>query len=147
MAVTNKNSEQFVLELYKGEHDLETNSLKFILMNDTFVFNPATHSNYAAISASEIATGNGYTVKDKAVVVTGIAITNNVIVVSCESPVWTATDGAIPAVAACCVINDSHANDTVVCCCEFGASYSTAQDKQFQINYSNGLTKGTPNPA
>ena len=147
MAVTNKNSEQFVLELYKGEHDLEAHSLKFILMNDSFVFNPETHSNYAAISASEIATGGGYTKKTKAVVVTGIAISDGVVVVSCESPVWTATTGGIPAVAACCVINDTHANDTVICCCEFGAAYTTADTKQFQINYSNGLTKGTPNPA
>lgn len=147
MAVTNKNSEQFVLELYRGEHDLENDSLKFILMNSSFVFNPATHATYADISASEIATGGGYTQKTKAVSVTGIAIASNVIVVSCESPVWTATTGGIPAVSACCVINDTHATETVVCCCEFGASYSTADTKQFQVNYSNGLTKGTPNPA
>ena len=145
MAITNKNSEQFILELYTAEHDFGTDAFKFILMNSAFVFNPATHATYADISASEIATGAGYTQKTEALTTVAVAIVSNEIVVTCDSPVWTATAGGIPAVSACCVINDTHATETVVCCCEFGATYTTADGQQFQINYSNGLTKGTPN--
>lgn len=146
MAVTNKNSEQFVLELFRAEHNLLTDSLVFCLMNDSFVFDPATHSTYSDISTSEIAGTNGYTQKTKAVTISGIAVTNGIVVVSCDNPTWTAAGGAIENTAACCVVNTTHANETVVCCCEFGAAYATADTKQFQINFVNGLTQGTPNP-
>jgi len=147
MAVTNKVSNQFVLESLKGEHNFSSHSFKACLMDDAFVFNPATHSTYAEISSDEIATGYGYTQKTKAITISSVALDGNNALISCDSPVWTATGGAIPATAACCIINDSHTNDTVVCCCEFGVAYATAEDKQFQINFSNGLAEGIPNPA
>ncbi len=147
MAVTNKNSNQFILELYRKEHDLVNDNLVFCLMNDTFIFNPATHSTYALISASEIATGFGYTQKTKAMENQAVAIVGGVIVLTCDNPTWTAAGGPIPDNTACCIINTSHVNETVVCCCEYGAIYSTADGKQFQINFSNGYSKGTPNPA
>jgi len=43
------------------EIDMNSDSFKIALMNTSFAFNPATHANWADVSANEIASGNGYT--------------------------------------------------------------------------------------
>lgn len=60
---------------------------------------------------------------------------------------WTASGDAIETCKACAIINDTHANDTVICCIEFGANYATAADTSLAINLANGLIKFTANPA
>jgi hypothetical protein len=147
MAVTCKYSNQFVLELFKKEHNVESDSLVFCLMAPGFIFDPATHSTYADISASEISAGNGYTQKDKAVANASAALDAGVVVVSCDNPVWTASGGPIADLASCCVVNTSHLNETVMCCIEFGVTFSTADTKEFEIDCSNGIASATPNPA
>lgn len=45
--------------------DFANDSFKIILMQSGFVFNKDTHHGYADVSASELATGNGYTANTK----------------------------------------------------------------------------------
>ena len=139
MAVTRTMGYQFLTEEALGEHDLNaTDTILICLMKTTFTFNPATHSTYADISADEIATGYGYTQKTK-VLTTGVTETATGATVSSNNPSWTASGGDLPAVGSAIVINDSHTNDTVICCIDFGADYTTADGTVFQIDFTNGL--------
>lgn len=147
MAVTNKFSEQVILELVRKEHDLENDTLKAALMTTGFTFDPATDSTWADVSASEISGGNGYTSGGQTLSSVAASISSNVIQIDCDNISWTASTGPIADCVACVVYNSSHASDTIVCCIEYGATYSTAEDTTHLIDTSNGLAKLTPNPS
>ena len=148
MPVTHKVSNLFPQELYKKQHDVENDSLVVCLMETGFVFDPATHSVYADISADEIATGNGYTQATKAISTVAVTEDSNGDALITADPVqWTASGGSIPAQCAAVIINDTHANKTILGCVEYGASYTTADGTIFEISFANGLFKGVPNPA
>ena len=70
-----KVCQNFLYLMAKGDVDLDTDSLIIILMDTGFVYSRATHHEYADVSASELATGNGYTQKTKAMA--GISISRN----------------------------------------------------------------------
>jgi hypothetical protein len=144
MAVTAKYSEQYLLERFRGEHDVESHTLTAILMEVGFVFDPATHSNYAAISANEIATGYGYTQKTKDLSNVEAAIVSGNADVVADDITWTASEGAIESCVACCIINNSHASETVICCIEFGVTYATPTGTQLTIPLSNGFLRSQP---
>ncbi len=147
MAVTHKKSEQYTKELHLGEHDIETHDLVVILLDNTFPgFNPATHSIYTDISGYELATGGGYTQLDKSITTVSVDIVDNKVLVTGDNVSWTATTGGIPETIAAAIINNTHANKTVISCIEFGAGYTTADGTVFQINFANGIFRGTPNP-
>lgn len=124
---------------------LETDSLKAILMDTTFAFDPDTHGTYADISAHEIATGFGYTQKTKELANVAVAYDNatNKTLITADNLTWTASGGSIPAVGAMCIIDDDDASDTVVLCIDFGADYTTASGTIFQVNFTNGVAKAT----
>jgi hypothetical protein len=144
MAVTVSFSEQFLLELYRGEHDVESDTLTAVLMEVGFVFDPETHATYADISANEIATGNGYTQKSKNLSTVAAAIAAGNIDVTADDISWTASSGAIESCVACCIINNTHASETVVCCIEFGATYATPDTTVLTIPLSGGFLRATP---
>jgi hypothetical protein len=139
MAVVRTMGYQFMTEEADKGHDLAADSLIICLMNTAFAFNPATHSTYADISASEIATGFGYTQKTKELANVAVTETATGCTVSCDSPSWTAAAGDFPAVGSAVVINDTHGNDTVILCIDFGADYTTTDGTIFQIDFTNGL--------
>jgi len=147
MAVTCKFSEQFILETYSGEHDVTSDSLKCILLDTSFTgYDPETMADYSDISANEIATGYGYTQKTLELTTVAASIVSNKPTITCDDVSWTATGGAIEACIAMAIINDTHASDTIVCCLEFGATYTPAQDTTFKIGLTNGLAEATVNP-
>jgi len=140
MAVTKTMGYQFLKEEADGEHDLTgAISLKIVLMTPAFAFNPATHSQYSDISASEIATGYGYTQKTKELENITNVETASGSTVGCDNVTWTASAGAIATTGSACIINDTHGNDTVICCIDFGADYSTTDGTLLQIDFTNGI--------
>ena len=144
MAATNGYSEQFILELYRKEHDVENDSLVCCLMKPAFVFDPATDATWADVSADEIAAGNGYLSKTEVLANVAASIVAGVIKIDCDDPAWTAGGGAIASAGGMIVINDSHGSDTVVCNIDFDATYDPATGTTFQVSCTNGLLKGTP---
>lgn len=148
MAITCKVSNQFVDESAKNEHDLVADSLVAILLNTSFgPFDPATHGQYSAISANEIATGGGYTQKTTVLTTVSLDQTTNVITLNADNLTWTASGDNIEATLACAIINDTHVNDTVICCIEFGANYQATDGTSLTINLADGLIQWTANPA
>lgn len=152
MAVVTTFSHQFLEEVVKGEHDVTTDTLKCILLDANFAFDPDVHATYSDCVAGsgsgeglgtgvEIDNGNGYTTGGKTLTTVTVSIDASAdkVDIDADNITWTATGGAIPEVGAAVVYNNSHASKTVIMAIDFGANYVTAQDKLFQLNFSNGL--------
>jgi hypothetical protein len=147
MAITCKVSNQFNEEYSKGEHDLVNDSLVAILLDTSYTtFDPTSDSTYSDIYANEIATGNGYTQKTKTLTTVSLDQAAGVITLNADNISWTASGGSIEATKACAIINDTHSNDTVVCCIEFGANYTATDGTTLTLNLSSGLFEVTANP-
>jgi hypothetical protein len=89
--------------------DFANDSFKIVLMQSGFVFNKDTHHGYADISASELATGNGYTANTKTLA--GVAVTEDDTDDRCEvtwnNVTWTAAGGAIGPTPGAIIYDDS----------------------------------------
>lgn len=92
-------------------------------------------------SEDEITAGNGYTAGGQTLnnVSASIDTTNSEVDIAADNLSWTASSGAIATTGACIIWNDTHANDTVVKCIDYGADYDTADGKVFQVNMSSGF--------
>jgi len=141
MAVTGEYSELYLEERNRGEHDLESNTLTAILMDTAFTFDPATHLTYADISANEIATGFGYTQKTKDLTTVAVANVAGEIITTADDISWTAAAGAIETSSACCIINNTHATETVICCIDFGVNMAVPDGTILTIPLSGGFLK------
>jgi len=109
---------------------------------DTVVDNGATWEAWSYnTSEDEISAGNGYTAGGQAVsnISASLDTTNSEVDIAADNVTWTATGGAMATTGATIFWNDSHANDTVVKCIDYGADYDTAEDKLFQVNFSSGF--------
>ena len=95
MASTVANKVKFLLA--SKIIDFANDSFKIILMQSGFTFNKDTHHGYADVSASELATGNGYTANTKTL--SGVTVTEDDTDDRCEitwsNVTWTASGGAI----------------------------------------------------
>ena len=128
-------SNHFMFHLMSGDVDFDADSFKIILMDTGFVFDIDNHSDYADVSASELATGNGYTANTKALA--GVAVTqddgDNRTEVTWNNVVWTASGGAIGPVAGAIIIDDTVANDPVVGYIDFATERNQADGGAFTI--------------
>ena len=95
MATSASNKLKFLLA--SKVIDFANDSFKIILMDTGFTFNKDTHHGYADVSASELATGSGYTQDTKTLA--GVAVTEDDTDDRCEvtwsNVTWTASGGAI----------------------------------------------------
>lgn len=141
MAATVQNSMQFLQEMLKGEHNLETDNIKVALMNPSFSFDPNVHGTWADCSANEIDAGNGYTAGGQALATVGVSIntTDDRVELTAGNPSWTANAGTIATTGSAIVYNDTHINKTTILHIQFTATYDTPDGKIFQINLSDGL--------
>jgi len=126
MAVTVTHSNHYHYQLLSGNIDYGTDAIKIILMNTTFTFDKDAHATLAAVTASQIATGNGYTQDSKTL--TTVAVTeddvNDKAYVTCDDPSWTASGGDIGPFGAAILYDDTTADDTVIGCVDFGVDYT-----------------------
>lgn len=135
---TAQHSLQFLQEAQQGEHDVLSHALVVVLLTSSFSFDPATHATYADISAYELPEGNGYSQKSKVLNVDGISQdgTNSRVVVSCTNPSWEVSGESWTDLQYAAVINDSHANDTLVTCINFETVYSLDPGTPFQVDFA-----------
>ncbi len=115
--------------------DFANDSFKIILMATGYVFDQDSHSYYADISSSELATGNGYTQNDK--VLTGVIVTeddtDNRTEITWDDPNWTASGGNIGPTPGAIIIDDSVASDPVVGYIDFTTERTQASGGIFTI--------------
>lgn len=118
----------FRVLLAQGAVDFDGDTFKAIAMKEGFVFNPATHDLYADVSASEQATGYGYTAGG--VTLTGVSIVQNDTAaradITWNNITWTASGGDVGPLAGVIIYDDTVTNDPIVGYINFGGSYTVA---------------------
>lgn len=94
--------------------DFANDSFKIILMASGFVFDKDAHHAYADVSASELATGYGYTRDTKTL--TGVALTeddtNDRLSVTWSNVTWTASGGNIGPTPGAIIYDDTPTTPT-----------------------------------
>lgn len=127
-------SNRWKFELFKGTIDGDTDVFKIILMQTGFTYNRVTHGLYADVSASELATGSGYTAGGATL--GGQAVsqddTLNKGKLSFSNATWTATGGSIIASGAI-IYDDTHASDVIVGYIDFAGDQTTLDGGVFTI--------------
>lgn len=111
--------------------DFSADSFKIILMASGFVFNADTHHGYADVSASELATGYGYTRNTKTL--SGVAVTeddtNDRCSVTWSNVTWTASGGAIGPTPGAIIFDDTVTTptaDPIIGYIDFGGEQTQA---------------------
>ena len=121
--MSTKVVQNFLYLMAKGEIDLDSDSLIWILMTTGFSYTQATHHEYADVSGSELATGYGYTQKTKTAA--GISISRDdtlyKLSVTWSNPQWTASGGSIGPSPGAFLLDDSVTDDPLVMYVDFGS--------------------------
>ena len=107
MTTTPSNKIAYLLATKKI--DFSADSFKIILMASGYVFDRDTHHAYADVSASELATGYGYTRNTKTLA--GVAVTeddtDNRTEVTWTNASWTASGGSIGPTPGAIIFDDT----------------------------------------
>jgi hypothetical protein len=111
--------------------DFANDSFKIILMDTGFTFNKDTHHAYSDVSASELATGNGYTRDTKTL--SGVSVTeddtDDRTEVTWSNVTWTASGGSIGPTPGAIIYDDTVAAPTanpIVGYIDFGGDQTQA---------------------
>lgn len=130
MATTVSNKIKYLLA--KKAIDFSADSFKIILMQSGFTFNKDTHHGYADVSASELATGNGYTANTKTLA--GVAVTeddtDDRTEVTWSNVTWTASGGSIGPSPGAIIFDDTVTTptaDPIVQYIDFGGDQTQAE--------------------
>lgn len=111
-----------------GSINFSSDSFKIILMQSGFTFNKDTHHAYADVSASELATGNGYTANTKTL--GGETITeddtDDRTEITWPNVTWTASGGPIGPTPGAIIFDDTEASDSIVGYIDFGGDQTQA---------------------
>lgn len=142
MAVTFNKYDEFVLNVFEGDIDADTDTWEVALMNTTHVFTQ-THDRFSNVSANQIATGNGYTQADGAgagKTLSSVAVTQTGGVMEFDSAdvSWSAVGGSIVASDAV-VFSGTAVNDLLGWSIDFDGEQTAGAGTTFLITvHDNG---------
>lgn len=119
--------DQFVEDLIKGIHDFDADTYKVALSNTL----PTAGATYAAIAATEIAAGNGYTAGGNALTLTSVEQTAGVLNAIFQDSTFTAT-GAFAQFRYAYVYNVT--KSALVCWFDYGAAIDMANLESFVVD-------------
>ncbi len=141
MAVTYNAYDTF-LELM-GDNTIDMDGDTFgITLHNAYTFS-AAHDEYADVSASEIATGNGYTQVTETLASVTWGQTGGTVVFDAANVTWSASGGSIGPATDAIVDSDTSTNDKLIFNIDFGASETAADASDFQINWNaSGIFTG-----
>lgn len=132
-------SNHYKYQLQNGNIDWGNDSYKIILMATGFTFDIDADATYSDISASELATGNGYTQNTKtlgAATVTEDDTNDRSEVTFAGSPnvQWTASGGSIGPSPGAAIFDDTTSDDTVVGYIDFGSDQTATDGGTFVVD-------------
>lgn len=135
MSITCTLSNHWRYQLGAKAVDVANDTFKAILMNDAFAFDKDAHATLADVSASELATGNGYTKQNKTLSGGSWAEndTSDKGIRTFDNISWTASGGAIGPIGNLVIYDDTTSDDTVVGCIDFGTDYTIPDGSTFQV--------------
>lgn len=135
MAIVTTLSNHYKYKRDIGDINLSSDVLKFILMNASFVFDKDAHATLADVTASQLATGNGYTQNNTTLA--GGAVSeddaNDRSSYSVDNVTVTASGGDIGPTGSAIVYDDTTADDTVVGCIDYGQDYTIPDGSSLQF--------------
>ena len=132
MSINSLLSDRFIRERSLGNVDMDADTFKVILMDSSFKYLPASHGTLSDVTSHQIATGNGYTQNNKTL--TGVNIgTGSPSTITWNDVTWTASGGSIGPVGGMVIYDDTHANDIVMGCCDFGQDYTVPDGQDFEL--------------
>lgn len=134
MAVVATLSNHFKYQLMDKKIDLSADTLKIILMNDTFAFDKDTHATLALVTADQLETGSGYTQNSKelANLVLAEDDSNDKGKMTCDDVRWVST-GNIGPTGSAIIYDDTTDDDTVIGCIDFGTDYTITNESTLDI--------------
>lgn len=120
----------FVLELAKGTHNLNSNTLKVLLTNTAPVATNSLKSDLTEISA-----GNGYTAGgNTAAYSSGTQTSGTYKLVLSDPATWTASGGSIGPFRYAVLYNDTAASKNLIGWWDYGSSVTLADGEQFVVD-------------
>lgn len=133
--MANVVSNHCLYQLLTKKIDFSADTFISILMVSGFVYNKDTHATYADVSASELATGNGYTQNTKTLanVVVEEDDTNDRARAYWDDAQWTASGGSIGPSPCALIIDTTTTDDTVVGCIDFGGNKTATDGGVFAV--------------
>ena len=133
--MANQVSNHAKFQLVSGNIDFDADTFKIILMDTGFTYNKDTHATYADVSASELATGNGYTQNTKTLAnpVVTEDDTNDRASVTWDDVVWTASGGSIGPTPGAIIFDDSTSDDTILGFIDFTTDQTATSGGTFTI--------------
>lgn len=142
--MANKVSNHSLYQLLMKKIDCSTDTFRIILMASGFVFDKDAHATYADVSASELATGNGYTQGTKTLA-NGVVEeddTNDRARAYWDDAQWTASGGNIGPSPSALVIDDTTSDDTVLGCIDFGGNKTATDGGVFAVQNIDFVVAG-----
>jgi hypothetical protein len=129
MATFNKFN-TFVLELAKGTHNLNSNTLKILLTNTA-----PTASNSLKSDLTEISAGNGYTAGgNTATYSSGTQTSGTYKLILSDPATWTASGGSVGPFRYAVLYNDTAASKNLIGWWDYGSSVTLADGEQFVVD-------------
>ena len=127
-------SNHYKFQLMSAAINFSSDTLTAILMKDTFEFNMDTHATLALITASQVATKNGYTQDSHNFATPSLTEddTNNKGAYTCDNLTITAdTDEdalGIGPIGGYCIVDNTTSDDTVICFVDFNVLFDSVTD-------------------
>ena len=133
--MANAVSNHCKFQLVSGNLDFDTNTYKIILMATGYTADIDAHATYADVSASELATGNGYTQNTKTLANVSVTEddTNDRASVTWDDAAWTASGGSIGPSPYAIIFDDTSSDDTIVGFIDFSGDQTATDGGTFTV--------------
>lgn len=128
--------DQFVEDLAKGVHNLDTGSLKILLTNTA-----PTASNAVKADLTEISAGNGYSAGGSALTSVDAEQTSGTLSLSAADLVFTASGGSIGPFRYAVLYNDTPTSpaDPLIGWWDYGSSITLADTETFTVDFGSSI--------
>ena len=128
MAMTTGVNNQFKSEVMLAEHNLQSNTLKVILVSSSQNVSAGGPNTYASVT-SQLANGNGYTTGGETLATVSVSTVDSSGVVDFADVSWSS---ATFSANGCVIYNDSHSSKSVIAVYDFGGEKS-ATNGEFKL--------------
>ena len=120
-------------ELMKKTIDVTSDVMKIALLDNTFTFDPDTHTTWGAVSAKELTTANGYATGTLTYDSIAVDNTLDLATATFDDFTWTASGGDIGPANGAIIYDDTHAQKVVVGYADFGTAQTATDGGTFKI--------------
>jgi len=128
MAITTGVNNQFKSQVLLAEHNLQSNTLKCILVSSSQNVSAGGPNTYASVT-SQLANGNGYTTGGATLATVSVSTVDSSGVVDFADVSWSS---ATFSANGCIIYNDSHSSKSIIAVYDFGGEKS-ATNGEFKL--------------